>query len=109
MLSSKVKKMKNGKREHSMFSNVFYFIRLMFKHSPGLVIGEMLWGLFLKLPTRLVSVLGVRYIIDVVSADDPGVKIFRAVVIIALVLVLSKTAAWIFREFYWNTAKEKAY
>lgn len=109
MLSSKVKKMKNGKREHSMFSNVFYFVRLMFKHSPGLVIGEMLWGLFLKLPTRLVSVLGVRYIIDVVSADDPGVKIFRAVVIIALVLVLSKTAAWIFREFYWNTAKEKAY
>lgn len=108
MINKKIKA-ENGGKEHSMLSNVFYFICLMFKHSPGLVIGEMLWGLFLTLPTRLVTVLGVKYIIDVISTENPEKKIFRAVVIIALVLVLSKTAAWIFREFYWNSEKERAY
>lgn len=106
---SKKEKTEVSEKEHSMFSNVMYFVCLMFKHSPGLVIGEILWGLFLTLPTRLVSVLGVKYIIDAVSYENPEKRIFKAVLVIAVVLVFCRTAAWIFREFYWNTEKEKAY
>ncbi|MDD6728883.1 MAG: ABC transporter ATP-binding protein [Eubacteriales bacterium] len=102
-------KSKNAEKEHSMISNVIYFIALMFKLSPGLVIGELLWGIVTTLPSRIISVLGVKYIIDVVSTENPAQKIIRAIVIIALILIVSKTAAFLFREFYWNTAKEKAY
>ncbi|MGN0533818.1 MAG: ABC transporter ATP-binding protein [Eubacterium sp.] len=104
----KHKEKQAGKSGHSMLSNILYFVRLMFKHSPGLVIGEMLWGIVLKLPTRLVSVIGVKYIIDNVSAGAGKEKIFGAVGIIAVILIASETAAWIFREFYWNSEKERA-
>ncbi|MCD7797098.1 MAG: hypothetical protein LUG95_05705 [Clostridiales bacterium] len=92
-----------------MLSNVFYFVCLMFKYSPGLVIGEMLWGLILKLPYRLVSVVGVKYIIDAADSENAQRKIFAAVVVVAVVIILGKTFAWIFREFYWNAEKERAY
>lgn len=35
--------------EHSVFSNIAYFVGLMFKFSPGLVIGELfqvLYGIY---------------------------------------------------------------
>ena len=35
--------------EHSMFSNLFYFLRLLFAASPALVIGELAWGVLLSL------------------------------------------------------------
>lgn len=108
-MSSKTRNKKNEQKEHSMLSNVIFFVSLMFKHSPGLVIGEMLWGPLTKLPTRIISVLGVKYIIDIVQQDNPGEKIVRAIIIIALILILSKTASWLYREFYWNVEKEKTY
>ncbi len=36
--------------EHSMFSNLFYFLRLLFAASPALVIGELAWGVLTVLP-----------------------------------------------------------
>ncbi|MCM1113977.1 MAG: ABC transporter ATP-binding protein/permease [Clostridium sp.] len=103
--------MKNKKAEksHSMFSSVFYFICLLFKHSPGLVIGEILSGVVQKLPTRLVAVLGVKYIIDAVSNGAGKETIFKAILVIALVLIISEVAVWLYRELYWNVEKERAY
>lgn len=46
-----------------MFSNLFYFLRLLFAASPALVIGELAWGVLTVLPGQLVSVLGVKYVI----------------------------------------------
>ena len=58
---------KKNSNQHSMLSNVIFFVGMLFKVSPLLVIGEFIWGILLILPTRLVSVIGVKYFIDVVS------------------------------------------
>ena len=100
--------MKNKKSERSMISNIFYFLKILFKISPLLVIGECLGGIMLKLPTRLVSVIGAKYVIDAVSQGKGSREIFTAVFVIALVLIISRTACWLFREFFWNIAKERA-
>lgn len=99
---------KTRKKEHSMLSNIFYFIKLLCKISPLLVIGECLWGVMLRLPTRLVSVIGVKYVVNVVANHENPKKIVFAILAIAAVLLLSEVICWLFREFYWNVAKEKA-
>ena len=63
-------KAKKNKTEHSVFSNIMYFLRLMFKLSPGLVIGDILSGTLRLLPQRLISVIGIKYIIDVVVQGE---------------------------------------
>ena len=96
-------------KNHSTFSNIFYFVGLLFKISPTLVMGEFVMGILTTLPTRLISVVGLKYIIDVVEEGESLGRIFYAVALIALVLVGSKVFAWIFQEFFWNMAKEKVY
>jgi len=100
---------KNNEKGHSILSNVFYFLGIIFKISPALVIGEALWGIILRLPTRLVSVLGVKYIIDIILNGESYKKVFIAVGVICAFLLLSEIAAWVFREFFWNSEKEKVY
>ncbi len=99
------------KREtaHSTFSNIFFFVSLLFKISPVLVIGDFLMGILTTLPTRLISVVGLKYIIDVVSEGERLERIFTAVAFIAVVLVGSKVFSWLFQEFYWNAARERVY
>lgn len=94
-------------KEPSMLSNVFYFIKILFKISPLLVIGEAVWGIMLRLPTRLISVIGVKYVIDNAKGENAGKKITYAIIAIALVLLISELLCWLFREFFWNTEKEK--
>ena len=100
---------KKETQNHSTFSNIFYFVGLLFKISPTLVIGEFIMGILTTLPTRLISVVGLKYIIDVVEEGENLQRIFYAVALIAAVLVGSKVFAWIFQEFFWNMAKEKVY
>lgn len=94
---------------HSMLVNMLFFIKLLFSVSPLLVIGEFIWGILLILPERLISVLGVKYVIDVVTSGERLYRIFWAVCVIAGVIVLSYTISWLFREFFWNTEREKVY
>ncbi len=103
------KKKEKAKTAHSMPSNIFFFVRLMFSISPFLVIGELLWGLLMILPNNLIRVIGVKYIIDVVTEDKDLERIFYAVGIIALVLIGSTAFSWLFREFYWNKERERLY
>lgn len=98
---------KTKNKGHSMLSNIFYFVGMLFKISPLLVIGEALWGVMLRLPTRLVSVIGVKYVIDVIQSGDDSKKIIYAVIAIAGVLLISELLNWLFREFYWNMEKER--
>ena len=97
------------KTNHSTFSNIFYFIGLLFRISPTLVLGEFVMGVLTTLPTRLISVVGLKYIIDVVEEGENLQRIFYAVALIAAILVGSKVFAWIFQEFFWNMAREKVY
>lgn len=102
-------KTKKEKAEHSMLSNIMYFLKLLFSVSPLLVIGECIWGIVLVLPTRLISVLGVKYMIDVVASGENLNRLYIVVAVVAAVLIISKLAAWIFKEFFWNIEKEKVY
>ena len=99
---------KSNRAAHSTYSNLFYFIKLLFKISPLLVIGEALWGALLKLPVRLVSVIGVKYVVDLAADKANFGKIALAIALIAAVLLVTEILCWLFREFYWNVAREKA-
>lgn len=102
-------KIKKEKNEHSLLSNMMFFVGLMFKASPLLVIGELCWGILMNVPSRLISVIGVKYIIDVMTPGERVYRIFWAVGIIAAVIVFSRVISWLFREFFWNVEKEKCY
>lgn len=94
-------------KEHSTFSNIFFFLKMMFKISPMLVIGECLTGLLINLPTRLIAVLGVKYVIDTVSSGENKIKIIYAAAAIAALLLISELLKWIYSEFFLHTEKEK--
>ena len=79
----------------------------MFKISPLLVIGECFWGVLMRLPTRIISVLGVKYVIDVISNGDDKMKIVKAVIVIAVVLIVSEILNAVYREFFFNVELEK--
>lgn len=102
-------KKSNDKKGHSMLANLVYFVILLFKVSPGLVIGEMVFGIVRKLPYRIISVLGVKYMIDVVTQGGSAREVFTIVGVIAAILLITSVANAMFREFYWNVAREKAY
>lgn len=102
-------KCKRKRSGHSLVSNLFFFVKIMFKASPLLVIGELCWGILLNVPDRLISVIGVKYIIDVMASGERTYRIFYAVAVIAAVIIVSKLFSWIFREFFWNVEKEKCY
>ena len=70
-----------------MFSNLFYFLRLLFAASPALVIGELAWGVLTVLPGQLVSVLGVKYVIDIVTSGRDLKRLYAVVAgVVALIV-----------------------
>ncbi|MBQ2848441.1 MAG: ABC transporter ATP-binding protein [Clostridia bacterium] len=103
------KKKDKEKTAHSMPSNILYFVKLMFSISPMLVIGELFWGVLMILPNNLISVIGVKYIIDTVTERKDSGRIFLAVAVIALVMISSTVISWLFMEFYWNKERERLY
>lgn len=102
-------KTKKEKGQYSLFSNLMFFVKLMFIASPLLVIGELCTGILEIVPNRLISVIGVKYIIDVMASGERTYRIFEAVAVIAAIIILSKAVSWIYREFFWNVEKEKCY
>ncbi|MBQ6600265.1 MAG: ABC transporter ATP-binding protein [Clostridia bacterium] len=102
-------KSKKNKSSYSMFSNILFFIKMLFEVSPWLVIGEFVWGILMHVPPRLISVIGAKYIIDTVESGENLERIFVAVGVIALVLIISNAFTWLFREFFWNMEKEKVH
>ena len=91
----------------SIISNVFYFIRLMFSVSPLFVVTDLVWGVIQFLPPRLISVLGMKRVIDIVESGVHLERLWGAVAVIAGVLGVSHLLSWLYREFYWNIAREK--
>lgn len=93
--------------EHSIFSNIMYFMKILFKLSPLLVIGECCFGAVMRLPTQIISVLGVKYVIDVIQNGEDKMKIVYAVIVIAAVLVVTEVLNWLYRELFFSVEKEK--
>ncbi len=92
---------------HSIFSNVLFFMKMVFKISPVLVLGECFWGVIMRLPTRVISVIGVKYVIDVIANGDDTKKVVIAVIAIAVILLLTEVGNWIYREFIFNIERQK--
>ncbi len=95
------------KAKHSIFSNVLFIMRLLFKIAPLLVIGECSRGVIMRLPTRIISVIGVKYVIDVIANGDDKRKIVIAVAVIAVILILTEVLNWLYIEFFANVSRER--
>lgn len=98
---------KKDKKQHGTISNIFFMLKVMFKVSPWLVIGEILQQLLRTLPGRLVSVIGLKYIIDEVTSGGDTKKIIIGIAVILLVLVFSEIANSLFFELFAHREREK--
>lgn len=96
-----------AKMNHSIFSNIFYFMKVLFKLSPLMVTLECTAGVIRRLPTRIISVIGVKYVIDVIANGEDTGKIVVAVIVIGVILLVTKTFDWLYTEFYFNTQRER--
>lgn len=104
-----MKKIKNKeKNTHSIPQNIFYIVKLMFSISPWLVITEISLNIFHTIPVRLVSVIGIKYIIDEVQKGETD-GIIRAVIAIAVILLLSNILNGLIFEIYIHRERENLY
>ena len=95
------------KTTHSTISNIFYMLKTMFKISPVLVIGEILQHIFSTLPGRLVSVIGLKFVIDEVQNGGDSRKILLGIVLMVGVLVLGEVSTSVFFELFVHREREK--
>lgn len=95
------------KTTHSTISNIFYMLKTMFKVSPVLVIGEILQHIFSTLPGRLVSVIGLKFVIDEVQNGGDSKKILLGIVLMVGILVLGEVSTSVFFEFFVHREREK--
>ena len=102
-----MKKRKEITTEHSMFSNVFYMMRVMFKISPMLVIGEIVMHILCMLPGRLVSVIGIKFVIDEVTGGGDTGKIIFGISLILGILIVGDVMNAVFFELFVHREREK--
>lgn len=100
------KKVKNG---HSTFSNILFFIKLLWQCSPKLVIGQLCVGIFDTLPGALISVIGVKFIIDVVAEGENLQRVFYAVALIAIVIITKYVFMYFYNHFFLERQREKVH
>lgn len=96
-----------AKATHSTIANIFYMLKTMFKVSPVLVIGEILQHIFSTLPGRLVSVIGLKFVIDEVQSGGDSKKILLGIVLMVGVLVLGEVSTSVFFELFVHREREK--
>ncbi len=88
------------KSGHSMPSNIFYMLKIMFKLCPGLVIGEIAFHLISMLPPRLISVIGIKFVIDNVISGGDTSKTVIGISLILGIIVLSDIFNALFFELF---------
>lgn len=101
-----MKKREERKTEYSMFSNVFYLMRVMFKISPMLVIGEIVMHILCTLPGRLVSVIGIKFVIDEVTGGGDPQKIIFGISLILGILIFGDVINAVFFELFVHRERE---
>ena len=98
---------KKIKTAHSTLSNVFFMLRIMFKISPGLVIGEIFEQVTGALPSKLISVIGLKYVIDEVQNGGDPKRIILGIVIMLSIIVVSEIFTNVFYELFVHREREK--
>ena len=100
--------MKNKiKKTHGTISNIFFMLKTMFKVSPWLVIGEIFEQITGALPSKLISVIGLKYIIDEVQNGGEPKKIITGIVIMLSVIVACEIFTNVFYELFVHREREK--
>ena len=100
---------KENVKSHGILSNTIYMMRLMFSISPWLVIGEIFEQLVTFLPGKLISVIGIKYIIDVVQNGGDIKSIIGALVVIVAIMLFADVFSTLFYEFYAHRERERLY
>lgn len=95
------------KNAHGVISNIFYMLKVIFKISPVLVIGEILQHILSTLPGRLVSVIGLKFVIDEVQNGGDSGKIVLGIVLMVGILVLGEVSTSVFFELFVHREREK--
>ncbi len=103
-------KIKNkDKKSHGILSNTWYMLRLMFSVSPWLVIGEILEEIITILPGKLISVIGIKYVIDEVQGGGDVKRIITGVAMMVSVMIFANVYSSIFYELYGHRERERMY
>lgn len=103
-----MKKLKDkAKKTHSTISNIFYMLKVMFKISPVLVVGEIIQHIFSTLPGRLVSVIGLKFIIDEVEKGGDSSRMVLGIVLMVGVIVFGEVSTSVFFELFVHREREK--
>lgn len=95
------------KNAHGVISNIFYMLKVIFKISPVLVIGEILQHILSTLPGRLVSVIGLKFVIDEVQNGGDSGKIVLGIALMVGILVLGEVSTSVFFELFVHREREK--
>lgn len=100
---------KKNQSNHGIISNTWYMLKLMFSVSPGLVMGEIFEEILSILPGKLISVIGIRYVINEVQSGNDAKKIISGVAMMAGILIFANVYSSIFYELYAHREREKMY
>lgn len=100
---------KNKKDSHGIIKNMLYILKLIFSASPGLVIFNLIVKLLSNLPSRLISVIGIKYVIDEAVAGGDVRKIISAILVILIVFLVEAFVRSIFYNLYFNKKQELVY
>ena len=95
------------KQKHSTLSNIIYMLGLMYKASPWLVVGGIFEQVVSAMPGRLISVIGLKYIIDEVQSGAEPKKIITGIIIMLAVIVVCEIFSRVFYELFVHREREK--
>lgn len=95
------------RKKHSTLSNIIYMLSLMFKASPWLVIGSIFEQIVSAMPGKLISVIGLKYIIDEVQSGGEPKKIITGIIIMLAVIVVCEIFSNVFYELFVHREREK--
>ena len=95
------------RKKHSTLSNIIYMLSLMFKASPWLVIGSIFEQIVGAMPGKLISVIGLKYIIDEVQSGGEPKKIITGIIIMLAVIVVCEIFSNVFYELFVHREREK--
>lgn len=98
---------KKIKQTHSTISNIFFMLKIMFKVSPWLVIGEIFEQVTGALPSKLISVIGLKYIIDEVQNGGDPKRIIFGIAAMLGVIVICEIFTNVFYELFVHREREK--
>ncbi len=95
------------RKKHNTLSNIIYMLGLMFKASPWLVIGGIFEQIIGAMPGKLISVIGLKYIIDEVQSGGDPKKIITGIIIMLAIIVACEIFSRVFYELFVHREREK--